>query len=196
MKKYLFILGLAVSLMAGCGRSNSYTKVEYVEPENVASVEEILPEPETNDRSEPEICVSILGEVLTPGVYILPEGSRVYEAINMAGGLTDDAYVDGISLASILEDEMQIIVPSFEEDITPINDATIDGGKAKDGKVNLNTASLAELMTLPGIGEVRAQAIIDFREKNGKFSSIEDVMKVSGIKESSFEKMQDSICVK
>lgn len=196
MKKHLFILGLAVSLIAGCGSSNSYTKVEYVEPETVEAVEEPLYETETYDSSEPEICVSILGEVLTPGVYILPEGSRVYEAINMAGGLTDDAYVDGISLASILEDEMQIIVPSFEEDITPINDATIDGGKAKDGKVNLNTASLAELMTLPGIGEVRAQAIIDFREKNGKFSSIEDVMKVSGIKESSFEKMQDSICVK
>lgn len=195
MKKHLFILGLAVSLIAGCGSSNSYTKVEYVEPETVEAVEEPLYETETYDSSEPEICVSILGEVLTPGVYILPEGSRVYEAINMAGGLTDDACVEGISLASILADEMQIIVPSFEEDITPINDATLDG-TIKDGKVNLNTASLADLMTLPGIGEVRAQAIIDYRDKNGKFVSIEDVMKVSGIKESSFEKMQDSICVK
>lgn len=183
---------LSMAVLSGCGRQNSYTSIEYVTPLEEVSVSV---EAETVTEETEEICVSLLGEVVTPGVYILPKGSRVYEVINMAGGLTENADVNGISLASVLEDEMQIIVPGFSDDAEPVNDSTMDS-LSKDGRINLNTATLSELMSLPGIGEVRAQSIIDFREKNGKFKSTEDIMLVSGIKESSYEKIKDQIFVK
>lgn len=192
MKKSLFIMCLSMAILSGCGRQNSYTSIEYATPKEEVSVSL---EAETTTQETEEICVSLLGEVVTPGVYILPKGSRVYEVINMAGGLTENADVNGISLASVLEDEMQIIVPGFSDDAEPVNDSTMDS-MSKDGRINLNTATLSELMSLPGIGEVRAQSIIDFREKNGKFKSTEDIMLVSGIKESSYEKIKDQIFVK
>nr|WP_242827380.1 helix-hairpin-helix domain-containing protein [Enterocloster clostridioformis] len=151
----------------------------------------------------------------TPGVYGLPAGSRVYEAIEAAGGFSEAAVPDYLNLAQVLEDGMKIQVPDREQAEewkargltqsgisagavsagvqTPGGTGTGEGG-AK-AMVNLNTASKEELMTLRGIGESRAEDIIHYREAFGGFRSIEDIMNVSGIKNAAFEKIKDSITV-
>ncbi|MCQ2520297.1 MAG: helix-hairpin-helix domain-containing protein [Lachnospiraceae bacterium] len=161
------------------------------------------------------ITVCILGEVIKPGVYILPEGSRVYELINEAGGTTGDAYIGGLNFVAGLKDGNQIIIPKIQEDdgrnegdnkkIDTVNithgnlgnyDADIVTTDSSEGRlVNINQANLAELMNLPGIGETRAKAIIAYRDANGPFEKIEDVMKVSGIKSGTYKGFCDLICV-
>lgn len=139
--------------------------------------------PEETDH----IFVNVCGAVLYEGVYELPAGSRVYEAIEMAGGFCENAAVSQINQAEILEDETQLYIPTIEE--------IIEGQSQDDGKVNLNTATREELMTLPGVGEAKADLIIEYRETNGKFHTIEDVMNISGIKEGLFGKIKDYIKV-
>ncbi len=162
------------------------------------------------------LFVHICGEVMRPGVYELPEGSRVYEAVEEAGGFTQDAAADYVNLAYILEDGWKIEIPSRENPETDgegketgissgisadagwTGNGTGDfGGDASgDGLVDINTATKQELITLPGVGESRAESIISYREKNGGFSRIEDIMKVEGIKDGMFAKMKDKICVR
>ena len=162
------------------------------------------------------LFVHICGEVMRPGVYELPEGSRVYEAVEEAGGFTQDAAADYVNLAYILEDGWKIEIPSWENletdgegkgngissgisaDAGWTGNGTGDfGGDASgDGLVDINTATKQELITLPGVGESRAESIISYREKNGGFSRIEDIMKVEGIKDGMFAKMKDKICVR
>lgn len=133
------------------------------------------------------IYVYVCGAVVAPGVYELPGGSRVYEAIATAGGFREDAMATEVNQAEVLEDEMRIYVPTVEE----MAQETISG----KGKVNLNRASKEELMTLPGVGESRAESIIQFRKEQGSFKNIEDIMQISGIKEALFEKIKDFITV-
>lgn len=137
-----------------------------------------------------ELYVYVVGEVLNPGVYILSFGSRVNDAVNAAGGFTDYAARDCINLAKKVSDGEKIIVYSISQ--VDNNEIMTDGG---NGLVNINTAGVSELMTLPGIGESRANDIIKYREKNGGFNSKEDIMKVSGIKKAAFEKIEDMITV-
>ena len=145
-----------------------------------------------------EIVVHICGAVSNPGVFFLEEGQRVYHAIEMAGGLREDADGDYVNQALLLEDGMKIVIPTTEEvekmqdDFNALESTVND---KKSDKVNLNTADEATLCTLPGIGSSRAQSIIAYRDKNGAFKRIEDVMKVSGIKEAAFEKIKDFITV-
>lgn len=163
----------------------------------------------------PLVYIHVCGLVCTPGVYGLPAGSRVYEAIEAAGGFSEAAVPDYLNLAQVLEDGMKIQVPDREQAEewkargltqsgisagavsagvqTPGGTGTGEGG-AK-AMVNLNTASKEELMTLRGIGESRAEDIIHYREAFGGFKSIEDIMNVSGIKDAAFEKIKDSITV-
>ena len=156
-----------------------------------------------NQEKEPEavlIQVYVCGAVASPGVYTLPEGSRVYEAVEMAGGFLDTADPRALNQARMLSDGEQVTVLTVEE---VQNGETVEQGSAGEdlsgasdrGKVNINTADEAGLMTIPGIGESRAQAIIAYREENGKFESIEDIMKIDGIKEKMFDKIKDSITV-
>lgn len=146
---------------------------------------------ETEDEGQKadadRIYVYVCGAVVAPGVYELPDGSRVYEAIAAAGGFREDAVTTQVNQAEILEDEMRIYVPTAEE---MMQDAV--SGK---GKVNLNRASKEELMTLPGVGASRAESIIQYRKEQGSFKKIEDVMQISGIKEALFEKIKDYITV-
>ena len=152
------------------------------------SLEHIETELETEkDQVNSSIFVYVCGAVLDEGVYELPAGSRVYEAIQKAGGFTEDAAVTHINQAEVLEDETQLYVPTMEE-IT--NEETKD-----DGKVNLNSATKEELMTLPGVGDAKADLIIQYREEHGRFQNIEDVMNISGIKEGLFAKIKDNITV-
>ena len=147
----------------------------------------------TKDDSNTDIYVHICGAVINPGVYQVPAGTRVYQALELAGGSSDDAYLSGINLADKLADGQKVYIPSEGENAEGI--LSIDSGGVQSVMININTASEAELMTLPGIGQSRAKDIINYRVKNGLFESIDDIMKVSGIKEAAFEKIKDLIKV-
>ena len=162
-------------------------------------------------ESEPAVwMVHICGAVNRPGVYTFPEGSRVCDAVEAAGGLSEDAAESLLNQAALLSDGLQIVVPTLEEAkglsrqtaSSGIFSSGISGAgsaagseEAGNGLVNINTATLEELMTLPGIGQTRAEAIVAYRDEQGGFQSIEDIMNVSGIKEGSFAKLKDRITV-
>lgn len=133
------------------------------------------------------IYVYVCGQVNNPGVVCLEEGSRVVDVIVMAGGMTDKADINVINQAEPVYDGQKVYVPAFNE--VYVEDTT------DNGKVNLNTADESELMTLPGIGESKATAIIDYRKANGGFKTIEDIMNIPGIKTSAFNKIKEYICV-
>ncbi|WP_125144393.1 helix-hairpin-helix domain-containing protein [Clostridium transplantifaecale] len=162
------------------------------------------------------IFIHVCGEVTAPGVYGLEEGSRIYQAVEMAGGFTEDAAPDFLNMAESLEDGMKIQVPNRKEAgewdsrkaVTYPESAgrmqekeAADAGGSQErsntgtAKVNLNTAAKEQLMTLKGIGEARAEAIIAYRQESGPFTRIEDIMEVSGIKEAAFQKIKEDITV-
>jgi competence protein ComEA len=133
-----------------------------------------------------KVTVSITGQVKAPGVYSLPIGSRINDALIAAGGSLESADLTGVPLAQLLEDEESITIPTREEE----QNQSIS---TSQGKINLNTATLDQLESLPGVGEEKAKAIIDFREIHGKFSSIEDLLAVSGFGPSIFNSIKDKI---
>ena len=140
------------------------------------------------DRAD--LCyVYVCGEVNEPGVYTLLEGSRAFEAIEMAGGLSELAATDYINQAELIKDGMKLEIPTKEE--ADVLEETIKSEQG--GLVNINTASKDALMSIPGIGEGRAQAILDYREKSGEFLSLDDLLKVDGIKQGIYDKMKDHI---
>lgn len=148
-----------------------------------------------------EVYVDVDGAVVTPGVYRLREGARVAQAIDAAGGLTLEADVAGLNRASKVVDGQKIYVPHVGEQQTVDVVAGSGPGEASAGAsvasdlVNINTANASELQTLSGVGPSMAQSIIDERTQNGPFTSIDDLMRVSGIGEKKFAKIKDCICV-
>lgn len=187
------ILLFLLLFLTGCdlspgGKVLSQTETLDKTKENVSVIEESSTDAEKETAGQ--IWVHVCGEVKNPGVYSLSAGSRVFDAIEAAGGLTKKADENSLNLAASLEDESKVYVGSKEEGQSNENDKSVS-----DGKVNLNTASLEELMTLPGIGEVKAQAILDFRQQNGGFQKIEDLLSVDGIKEGTFQKLEAFITV-
>lgn len=198
---FLFIF---CSLMGGCaGESRTVlleTEQETVTQETIISGKtETGPGEET--AAEGTIYVQVCGAVRQPGVVALPAGSRAFEAITMSGGLTEEAAADSVNQAQILTDGQQIMVWTREEMETRTGLLEASPGAAagesagSPGKINLNTATAQELMTLSGIGEAKAADIIAYREEHGGFETIEDIMKISGIKEAVFEKIRDQITV-
>ncbi len=147
----------------------------------------------TEDVSLLPCYVHICGEVVSPGVYELSEESRVFQAVEKAGGFTENAAAESLNMAERIKDGMKIIVLSRDE----AKSANISPAGSPQGKtqVNLNTAAKEELMTLRGIGESRAEDIISYRDSHGGFKKIEDIMKVSGIKDAAFQKIKDDITV-
>lgn len=151
--------------------------------------------------SEPEavevkaqVYVYVTGAVANPGVYSLDEGLRVCDAVEAAGGLTEDADASTVNLARVLSDGEHIALPTKAEVETALAQGSA-GGAAASSLVNINTADASALETLSGVGSATAQAIISDREQNGPFSTIEDLMRVDGIGEKKFAKLKDSICV-
>ena len=148
---------------------------------------------------EETIMVDIKGEIQNPGTYELEIGNRIIDVINKSGGLTDDADIRSINLSEKLEDEMLIIIPSKEESVNnqPVinskNNTNVN--QAQDSKISINTANVSTLMTLKGIGQKKAESIVEYREKNGLFKKIEDITNVSGIGNSIFDKIKDYIKV-
>lgn len=179
-RMYLSVFILIIFLcMAACGKKNEETLTLEV-------AETDLKEEEDTKEAE-SIFVYVCGAVVCEGVYELPYGSRVYEAIERAGGFREDAATANVNQAEIVKDEERIYVPVIGEQIEAVTQS--------DGRVNINKASKDELMTLPGVGESRAESIIEYREAKGSFQTIEDIMQVSGIKEGLFEKIKDLITV-
>ncbi len=151
------------------------------------------------------IAVHVIGAVPRPGLYEFAEGARLQDAIDAAGGLLAEADANGLNLAGLLEDGQQLDIP-YQAGSEPANDSSTfdlpssatdvptDDISGQD-LVNINTASLEELDALPGIGLTTAQKIIDYREENGPFETIEDILNVSGIGPSTFEDIMDLITV-
>ena len=154
-----------------------------------------LSEPSVSALPE-SITVDVTGAVTTPGVVELAADARVFDAIEASGGLTADADLSSVNRAAKLADGEKVHIPCVGE--APA--APAEGGGAASGTsaaalVNINTASADELDELPGVGPSTAQAIIDEREQGGPFTSVEDIMRVSGIGEKKFEKLKDAICI-
>jgi comE operon protein 1 len=150
-----------------------------------------------------QIIVHIAGEILNPGVISLDEGARIIDAINKAGGLTNEADLSKVNLAYILEDAQKIYIPNVNEKeiIENMSSEIVKSGSTQENsntgeKININTATQKELQKLTGIGESIALRIINYRKENGKFNTIEDIKNVSGIGESKFNKIKNDIIVK
>jgi len=154
---------------------------------------------EKTDSSHEKIMVDVKGAVRQAGVYELPVGSRVYDAVQKAGGMTDEANSQSVNLAQKLEDESIVYVAKNGEEVAPVASASAGttGGEnqQKDGKVNLNTATEVELQTISGIGQKRAQDIIAYREEKGKFQSVDELKNVSGIGQKTLEKLKEHVTV-
>lgn len=146
------------------------------------------------------IIVHVTGAVINPGVYSLPSGSRVKDAIEKSGGLLSDADTTLINLAMLIEDGEQVWVPYQLDDVMDFDKPAVLGGEPTQGqqtrKININTASQIELESLSGIGPVIAKAVIQYRLENGPFKDIEEIQEVSGIGPVTFEKIKPIITVK
>lgn len=145
--------------------------------------------------TEKPVVVYITGAVPRPGVYALPKNARVQDAISAAGGFLAEAEKSEINLAALLEDGEKLDIPYIEGASPVLATPGPTVVSATTELVNINTASLEELDTLPGIGPTTAQNIIDYREQNGPFVSIEDIVNVSGIGPVSYERFKDLITV-
>lgn len=151
-----------------------------------------------------DIYVYVCGCVNAPGVYKLSSQSRVFEAVEAAGGMSSLAAAESINLAMKLTDQMQIYVPSEEEvlegssypgkDMAVPAESSLSGGEST-GKLNINTATAAQLDALPGIGASKAEDIVNYREENGGFSKTEELMNIPGIKQGIFDKIKDLVTV-
>lgn len=141
-----------------------------------------------------QIYVDIGGQVKNPGVYTVKEGTRVFEVIEKAGGLTEDAFIEQINQAEAVTDGQKIVIPSSEDTQQSLMPQTASG-KDSSGLVNINSADSQTLQEIPGVGPATAEKIIAYRTENGRFSSIEDLKNVSGIGDKTFEKMKDKITV-
>lgn len=187
------VMFLLCAMLVGCGRSRFIYEEQAFDLATESAAETEM-ELHSFSVEEPDVCyVYVCGEVNVPGVYKLPVGSRVYEAIQMAGGLTGEAQESAVNQAMPVEDGQMIQV--FARGDNSANDRGTET-EADDGKVNLNTADVQSLMEIPGIGEAKANSIIAYREEHGSFKAVEDVMNIAGIKEGLFSKMKDYITVK
>lgn len=145
-----------------------------------------------SEAQDTTIRVYVCGAVANPGVVEIPQGSRVEDALKAAGGFGAEAGREAVNLADWVSDGQKLYFPKEGEALEEI---AVEAESAP-GLVNINTADVAALCTLPGIGESRAQDIISYREANGGFGACEDIMKVSGIKTAAYEKIKDKITVK
>lgn len=186
--KQVYIAVVVALCVVAAGIAYILSRESDVEPTVITEASsETVSDTEVTSTGADIIYVYVCGQVNSPGVVILNAGARVYEAIAAAGGMTGDALVNAVNQAETVTDGQMIYVPGIGEEYV------IETSSLGDGLVNINTAGVDELMTLPGIGESRANAIIDYRESAGGFSTIEDIMLVSGIKESAFSKIKDYI---
>ena len=160
------------------------------------SEKEVKKEEKEESPEQDLITVDVKGAVKSPGIYDLPVGSRVHDAVQKAGGLTEQADSKSLNLAQKVSDEALVYVPSKGEEAASQQAASgTTPSSSKEKKINLNKASLEELKQVKGLGGKRAQDIIDHREANGKFKSVDELKKVSGIGAKTIEKLKDYVTV-
>ncbi len=146
---------------------------------------------ELKNEERINIYADISGCVEKPGVYEVEEGTRMFQLIEKAGGLTKDADIEGLNRAEIVSDGQKIIIYAKGE-----RHESENTGVSSSGKININTADASQLQTISGVGPVTAEKIIEYRKANGKFSSIEDIKNVSGIGDKTFEKIRENITIR
>ncbi|MBR3769731.1 MAG: helix-hairpin-helix domain-containing protein [Lachnospiraceae bacterium] len=213
MKKRIgigWVIGLLILTISACSRDSDIYLEKYEEDipktqhmeadtqeqylQNEVGMTEV-----SADEAEQVCYVYICGAVMKPGVYELPADSRIFEVIEAAGGLTDEADETFVNQAELVTDGMMLRIYTKDE-TKELAEAGADNVKGAmepaDGRIDINTATITELMTLPGIGSAKAEAIIAYREEHGEFSCIDDLMKVPGIKEGIFQQMKEHIKVK
>lgn len=154
--------------------------------------ETVTQSPKAGDSASASVYIHVLGQVKKPGVYRFNKEPRGVEVVERAGGFTKNADTASVNLALSVSDGTQFVIEDKRKEKGKKGDSK---NEEKDKKVNLNTASQEELQTIPGIGPSKAVQIISYRETNGSFKTIEDIMKISGIKEGVFNKIKDSIKV-
>lgn len=187
------VIGGILLILVGVGGFFS-KKEESVEETTVVETTVVAEKAEVSTTQETVIFVDIKGVVKNPGVYQMKVGDRVKDALDAAGGLTAEADSQKVNLAQRVEDQMVIVVPKVGEEGAAATPAGATSKEAtKEGKVNINTATVEELKTLKGVGEKKAEAIIEYRKKNGSFKTKEDLMKVRGIGKKLFDSFQERI---
>ena len=175
--------------------TNLQTEVAAVSKDS-SSEKEVNKEEKEESPEQDIITVDVKGAVKSPGIYDLPVGSRVHDAVQKAGGLTDEADSKSLNLAQKISDEALVYVPTKGEEAASQQAASgTTPSTSKEKKINLNKASLEELKQVKGLGGKRAQDIIDHREANGKFKSVDELKKVSGIGAKTIEKLKDYVTV-
>lgn len=210
-KKQKIVLFIIIIITLGIAYYTYTIKINdqfNIEEQNL-EIEENEREKEINEniKENTKIIVHVSGAVRNEGIVELKEKSRIADAIEMVGGVTEDAYMKDVNLATILEDGMKIYIPTKEEvekqrentNDSVSKDTNLDiynnssNTRKKNNKVNINTATKEELDTLPGIGESTANKIISYREEKGNFKSIEEIKEVSGIGDSKYEQIKNLI---
>lgn len=205
----LLVMGIYMTGCSGVGEEFILTDTEEKQEvittgqEQETATQETVTQAETTQESVTQaagqseetgmVFVFVCGQVAVPGVYELPAGSRIYDAIMQAGGCMETADICAVNQAGHLEDGMQIYIPAIGE--TYKEAASEEQASRTDGRISINHADKNELMTLPGIGESKADAILEYRQSHGAFSSIEELMNIPGIKEGIFNNIQDYITV-
>ncbi|MFC2799091.1 MAG: helix-hairpin-helix domain-containing protein [Streptococcus halitosis] len=173
--------------------TNLQTEVAAVSKDS-SSEKEMKKEEKEESPEQDLITVDVKGAVKSPGIYDLPVGSRVHDAVQKAGGLTEEADSKSLNLAQKVSDEALVYVPTKGEEAASQQVASgTTPSTSKEKKINLNKASLEELKQVKGLGGKRAQDIIDHREANGKFKSVDELKKVSGIGAKTIEKLKDYV---
>lgn len=195
--KKVVAIGIILIILWGCsimlyGKNNKKVfQDEYMKDIFVEEEEPLVIAEETSYNMS-YLVVEIKGEVQKPDVYELEEGSIIKDLIDMAGGLTEEADISRINRAKKLQNH-ELIVIANKNDISNSGSFTETIYETSDGVVNINSATLEQLKQVNGIGDVKAQSIIDYREKNGGFKSIEEIKNIDGIGEKTFEKIKEKI---
>ena len=191
-KEKIIIAGLIFLLLWGTSACESAGVV--METGEVAGDESVR----LTENGEDLIYVYVCGQVKSPGVYVLDEGSRLFEAVDMAGGMLSGGDLSRINLAAVLTDGQKIYIPSEAETLQTgeeLLEIPENGDGSLEQRVNINRASKETLMTLPGIGEAKAEAILTYRQAEGRFDSPEELMNVPGIKAGIYAKIKDRIAI-
>jgi competence protein ComEA len=205
--RVILLCALLACLVSGCGERELSISTVGEEAENsTETIQNDSTEDETltaaedtedteTDQVKSDICVYVCGAVMTEGVYNLPAGSIKADALEAAGGYAEDAVRGYVNLAQEAVDGEKIYFPRQDE-VTSSYESEAGAGTGQcDGRINLNTASQEELMTLPGVGESKARAIIEYREEHQGFQSIEEIMNINGIKEGVYNNIKDLITI-
>lgn len=201
-KIIVVVLIIIMCIVIGYYIISKTEKYDYSDIEKISNI--IEEDQEVDDNIiENKIVIHITGEVEEEGVIELEKGARISDAIEEAGGTTEEADLSNVNLAYSLSDGQKVKIPNInekDEEMIVVEEKTgdniiIEGNKSKEEKININKAAQTEIETLPGIGPSTALKIINYRNEHGKFKNIEDIKNVSGIGDSKFENIKEYICV-